>query len=154
MINHFPINKQARSHNKEKIVPTNTSKLEKITKEIYNNANVEFKKSFPDFEFADAEVMVPELNLSKTPTHEQRRQEIRKSAQVFKKSVEKQKKETAVLRAFGTEVSLSKRTQLRMAEYFETPEKCKMRTAKDKEEINSNKKTEESSCPYKLTTVE
>ena len=84
--------------------------------------------------------MVPELNLSKTPTYEEKRTEIRKSAQDFKKAVENHKKETTVLRTFGTELSLSKRNKIRMTEYFETSEQCKECTFKDMEKIDSGKK--------------
>ena len=67
------------------------------------------------------------------------RTEIRKSAQDSKKAVENHKKETAVLRTFGTELSLSKRNIIRMTEYFETSEQCKD-TFKDMEKIDSGKK--------------
>ena len=97
------------------------TQLQTITQHIYTKANSEFKKSFPGLEFSDALVMVPELNLSKTPTYEEKRTEIRKSAQDFKKAVENHKKETIVLRTFDTELSLSKRNKIRMTEYFETP---------------------------------
>ena len=83
--------------------------------------------------------MVPELNLSKTPTYEEKRTEIRKSAQDFKKAVENHKKETAFLRTFGTELSVAKRNKIRMTEYFETSEQCKERTFKDMEKIESGK---------------
>ena len=115
------------------------TQLQTITQHIYTKANSEFKKSFPDLEFSNALVMVPELNLSKTPTYEEKRTEVRKSAQDFKKAVENQKKETAVLRTFGTELSLSKRNKIRMTEYFETSEQCKERTFKDMEKIESGK---------------
>ena len=116
------------------------TQLQTITQHIYNKANSEFKKSFPDLYFSDALVMVPELNLSKTPTYEEKRTEIRKSAQDFKKAVENHKKETAVLSTFGTELSLSKRNKIRMTEYFETSEQCKEQTFKDMKKIE--KKTQ------------
>ena len=141
LINAFPVNKQACSHNKQKILVHNMTQLQTITQHIYTKANSEFKKSFPDLEFSDTLVMVPELNLLKTPTYEEKRTEIRKSAQDFKKAVENHKKETAVLlRTFGTELPLSKRNKIRMTEYFETSEQCTERTFKDMEKIESGKK--------------
>ena len=107
------------------------TQLQTITQHIYTKANSEFKKSFPDLEFSGALVMVPELNLSKTPTYEEKRTESRKSAQDFKMAVENHKKETAVLRTFGTELSLSKGNKIRMTEYFEPSEHCKEGTFKD-----------------------
>ena len=98
--------------------------------------------------------MVPELNLSKTPTYEEKRTEIRKSAQDFKKAVENHKKETADLRTFGTELSLSKRNKIRMTEYFETSEQCKERTFKDMEKIESGKKTHQKLCCFARLVME
>ena len=74
------------------------TQLQTITQHIYTKANSEFKNSFRDLEFSDVLVMVPELNLSKTPTYEEKLAEIRKSAQDFKKAVKKHKKETSVFR--------------------------------------------------------
>ena len=68
LINAFPVNKQACTHNKQKILIHNMIQLQTITQHIYTKANSEFKKSFPDLEFSAALVMVPDLNLSKTPT--------------------------------------------------------------------------------------
>ena len=84
--------------------------------------------------------MIPKLSLSKRPTYEEKRTDMRKTGQDFKKAVESHKKETAVLRTFGTEFSLSKRNKIRMAEYFETPEQCKDRTFTDMEKVDSGKK--------------
>ena len=83
--------------------------------------------------------MIPKLSLSKRPTYEEKRTDMRKTGQDFKKAVESHKKETAVLRTFGTELSLSKRNKIMMAEYFETPEQCKDRTFKDMEKVDSGK---------------
>ena len=84
--------------------------------------------------------MIPKLSLSKRPTYEEKRTDVRKTGQDFKKAVESHKKETAVLRTFSTELSLLKRNKIRMAEYFETPEQCKDRTFKDMEKVDSGKK--------------
>ena len=59
-----------------------------------------------------------------------------------------------MLRTFGTELSLSKRNKIRMAEYFETPEQCKERTFKDMEKIDSGKKTQKSSCCFAHLAME
>ena len=48
------------------------TQLQTITQHIYTKAKSEFKKSFPDLEFSDALVMVPELNLPKTPKYEEK----------------------------------------------------------------------------------
>ena len=74
LINAFPVNKQACPHNKQKIL-IHMTQLQTITQHIYTKANLEFKKSFRDLEFSDVLVMVPELNLSKTPTYEEKRAE-------------------------------------------------------------------------------
>ena len=92
--------------------------------------------------------MIPKLSLSKRPTYEEKRTDMRKTGQDFKKAVESHKKETAVLRTFGTELSLSKRNKIRMAEYFETPEQCKDRTFKDMEKVDSGKKRKKKSCRF------
>ena len=147
LINVFPVNKQ-------KILIHNMTQLQTITQHIYTKANSEFKKAFPGLEFFDDLVVVPELNLSKTPTYEEKWIEIRKSAQDFKKAVENHKKETAVLRIFGTEFSLSKRNKIRMTEYFETSEQCKERTFKDMEKIDSGKKTQKKSCCFAHLAME
>ena len=154
LINAFHVNKQACSHNKHKILIHNMTQLQTITQHIYTKANSEFKKSFPDLEFSDALVIVPELNLSTTLTYEKKRTEIRKSAQDFKKAVETHKKETAVLRTFGTELSLSKRNKIRMTEYFETSEQCKERTFKDMEKIDSGKEQQKNSCCFTHLAME
>ena len=52
----------------------------------------------------------------KTPTWQEKRKEKRKAAQEFKQIVEKHKKETAVPRVFGTEISLCKRNKVRLLE--------------------------------------
>ena len=140
LINYFPLNKQASTHNKKKEASHNKTQLQTITEHIYREANTKFKKSFPDLEFCDALVMIPKLSLSKRPTYEEKRTDMRKTGQDFKKAIESYKKETAVLRTFGTELSLSKRNKIRMAEYFETPEQCKDRTFKDMEKVDSGKK--------------
>ena len=96
LINAFPVNKQACSHNKQKI-HIHMTQLQTITQNIYTKANTEFKKSLPDLEFSGALIMGPELNLSTTPTYEKKRTEIRKSAQDFKKAVENHKKRNSSL---------------------------------------------------------
>ena len=68
LINAYLVNKQDGTHNIQKILIHNMTQLQTITQHIYTKANSEFKKSFPDLEFSDALVMVPELNSSKTPT--------------------------------------------------------------------------------------
>ena len=95
LINALPVNKQACSHNKQKILNHNMIQLQTITQHIYTKVNSESKKSFPDLEFSDALVMVPELNLSKAPTYVEKWTEIRKTAQDFKKAAGNHKKETA-----------------------------------------------------------
>ena len=65
--------------------------------------------------------MLPGLNLLKTPTHTEKRKANRMAAT---KSVECHKKETSVLRTFGTELSLSERNKIRMVEFLETPQQC------------------------------
>ena len=100
--------------------------------------------------------MAPELNLSNTPTYEEKRTEIRKFAQDFKKAVKNHKKETAVLRTFGTELSLSQRNKIRMTEYFETSEQCKECTYKDMEKIDSGKSChgmKKSACRWCVHTM-
>ena len=62
------INKLVLIINK-KILIHNMTQLQTITQHMYTKANTEFKKSFPDLEFSDALVMVPELNLSCNPFH-------------------------------------------------------------------------------------
>ena len=127
LINDCPVNKQACTHNKQKIL-IHMTQLQTITQHIYTKANLEFKKSSRDLEFYDALVMVPELNLSKTSTYEEKLAEIRKSAQDFKNAVKNIKKKQQ-----------SKRNKIRMTEYFETSEQCKECTYKDMEKIDSGK---------------
>ena len=126
------------------------SQLSNITQEIYNNANNEFQKSFPGFQFSEAQAMLPGLNLLKTPTHTEKRKANRMAATKFKKSVECHKKETSVLKTFGTELSLSKRNKSRMVEFFETPQQCKERSFKEREKVESEKERKKVHVPSNI----
>ena len=88
LLNAFPVSKHARAHNSHNTSVNNMSQLSNITQEIYNNANNEFQKSFPGFQFSEAQAMLPGLNLLKTPTHTKKRKTNRMAATKFKKSVE------------------------------------------------------------------
>ena len=107
LLNGFPINKHARLHSKEK-APTQREFKDK-TKEIYLQAENEFRNLFPDAEFSKALTNIPELNLQNKKSWKEKRKETRKLAQGFKKSVETHQKDTAVLRTFGREISLAKK---------------------------------------------
>ena len=72
-------------------------------------------------------VDLPELKIKKT-TYQEKRKETKKMQKDIKISIETQKNDTAVLRAFGTDISLNKRNQLRMIESFETLSECQERS--------------------------
>ena len=69
------------------------------------------------------------------------------SALKFKTCKENHKKETAVIRTYGTELSLRKRNMIRMAEYFETSESCITRTMKEKKKYYLVKKVNKVHIP-------
>ena len=138
LLNAFPVNKQARLHSKQK--PVDMNELQNKTREIYDNANMELKKTFPGIEFTQAQIKLSELRLQNKPSWREKQKETRKTVQHFKKSVEKHLKETTVLRTFGTELSLSKRNKIRIIESFETQEQCRKRTNNDLEKIAAGKK--------------
>ena len=94
---------------------------------------MEFKQHFPDIDFCEAEVTLPELKLERKQTYDEKRQELTQSALKFKTCIENHKKETAVIRTYGTELSLRKRNMIRMTEYFGTSESYITRTMKEKE---------------------
>ena len=102
--------------------------------------NREFQKSFPGMNFIDGEVLLPELKIIKTPTWQEKRKEKRKAAQEIKHKVEIRKKETAVTRVFGTEISLAKRNKVRLLESFETIPECNERTYRNFQKIQEGKK--------------
>ena len=130
--------------------PVNTLHLQSVTKEIYDKANIELKQYFPDIDFCEAEVTLSELKLARTQTYEEKRQELTQSASKFKTCIENHKKETAVIRTCGTELSLRKRNMIRMTEYFETSESCKARTMKEKEKILSGTKKSKVHIPTNI----
>ena len=135
----FPVNEKARLHSKQKSI--DMSELQNKTREIYEKANFELKKSFPGVEFNQAQIEVPELHLQKKLSSREKQKETRKSVNQFKKSVEKHLQETAVLRTFGTDISFAKTNKLRMLESFETKEGCRKRTNDDIEKIATGKKS-------------
>ena len=124
--------------------------LQSVTNEIYNKANIEFKQYFPDIEFSEAEITLPHLKLAKTQTYEEKHHELMQSAKTFKKCIEDHKKETAVIRTYGTELSLRKRNMIRITEYFETSESCYERTMKEKEKILSGTKKNKVHIPTNI----
>ena len=134
----FPVNKQTRNHcsAKQKLLPA-TKQIKDKTREIYNNANAVFQESFPGMEFNDAAVLLPELNIIKTPSWREKQKENRTTANKFRQSVEKHYKETAVARLFGTEMSMSKRKKIRLIQSFESPAQCKERSKLDVEKIST-----------------
>ena len=117
------------------------AQLESKARTIYKNANEEIKQAFPGFEFSEAETLLPDLKLCSKPSWKDKQKENRKAMQKLKKSVETQQEETAVLRTFGSDISLQKRNQIRMVGCFETPAKCQARVAKVKENIIAGEKS-------------
>ena len=83
LLNAFPVSKHTRAHNSHRTSVNNISQLSNITQEIYNNANNEFQKSFPCFQFCEAQTKLLALKLSKTPTHDEKRKANRMAATKF-----------------------------------------------------------------------
>ena len=137
-INAFPVKIKAHTHTKQKTV--NTLQLQSVTKEKYNKTNIKLKQYFPDIDICEAEVTLPELKLARIQTYEEKWQELTQLALKFKTCIENHKKETAVIRTYGTELSLRKRNMICMTEYFETSKSFITRTTKEKEKILSGKK--------------
>ena len=131
------MNKQACTQTQQIV---GMAQLESKACTIYKNANEEFKQAFPGFEFSEAETLLPELKLCRNPSWKDKQKE-RKDMQKFKKSVETQLEETAVLRTFGSDITLQKRNQIRMVGCFETPAKCQALVAKAKEKIIAGEKS-------------
>ena len=143
LISAFPV--KAKKHMNRKVpdvsnAQTQESQLRAKTVEIYNKVNLELQASFPGIEFSHAQTSVPELKLQRKATKYDLQKEKDKLANAFKKSVEKQRKETVVVRSYGTEMSLAKRNTIRMLESFEPRDECVKRSMIDREMVATGQK--------------
>jgi len=125
----FPVKLIKNTGQEQVKVPSKTELLNKA-KEIYSLANAEFKSLFPGHELIDTLVDVPDLKIKKN-TWESRRKESKTITRKVKKSIESQKNETAVLRAYGTDISFRKRNEMRLLESFESKQECIDRSVSD-----------------------
>ena len=122
LLNELPVKKQARTYSKEKApIP---SEVKEKAREVFMQANLEFKESFPGYDFVEILDELPELGLQKKSTWVDERDKTREIARKVKDNIERHKNETAVLRTFGSDISLRKRNQLRMNESFESITDC------------------------------
>ena len=135
----FPAKKLTANKVHEPVKVASKTDLLNKAKELYSLANAEFQLQFPEHELIDILVDVPELKIKKD-SWESRRNESRQIARKIKKSIEEQKNETAVLRAYGTDISLSKRNELRMTECFESKQECLDRSFCELKKIESGEK--------------
>ena len=103
--------------------PTSQKKaLQKITKEIFNDANMKLLETFPGLNIFDVATVVPKFNLEKKKTKVEKQRQKRKIYRDCKEDIESQRLETAIERTYGSDISLRKRQKIRLSESFERSE--------------------------------